>query len=352
MYNEILNHLQVISLDQSISYDTIQNHLLNRTFINSTAKLLQDICNETNKSNTKRFLLSYMIYHKHLFDDNPTKSESEIVNIANNMLDTLHLMTTNETYISNISLFKTYYSQYIEKYTNWAIMDKRQINTSLIHAHSELSNTQKFLNDNIKKDAENDILENQKLLNDELTGKLEDIEHRLKIINGVKQAEDIKASLTANTETIQDDSIFKIARKAFWDIFTEEIEKNDYSRLFVILDEIKTRLKALVPNRHDIHRELDQNIDTELYKQMITNGAFETADFMKLIEYLITQIKQYIAPIHDTELNIWIHELYENIGDKYSKTLPSFFEKYYNYLEITEKELAEFRKAQEQQSNN
>jgi len=344
MYKEILNHTQVIPLDSTISEDSIQKHLLNRCFINSTFELLKEVCNETNKSNTKRFLLSYLIYHKHLFNDNPTDIETEIVELVGNMLNTLHQMNSDKLYISNLTLVNTYYSKYIDTYTRWATLDKKQINTSLIHAHSELSNTQKYFNDNQKEITTDDIKETQELLNGEITGKLEDIEHRLKIINGVKQAEDIKTALTANAETIHDDSILKIVRKAFWDIFTEEIEKNDYSRLYVILDEIKSRLKTLIPNRHDIHIELDQNIDVELYKQMITNGAFETADFMKLIEYLISQIKQYIAPVHDTEIDLWVVNLYENIGDVYSKTLPSFFEKYYNYLEITEKELEEFRR--------
>ena len=114
-------------------------------------------------------------------------------------------------------------------------------------------------------------------------------------------------------------------------------------KMIIILDEIKHRLKSLIPNRHDIHEDIDTNIDVSLYKQMIDNNAFEGSDFMKLIEYLVTQIKQYIAPVHDKEIEEWIHHLYDNIYDKYSKTLPSFFEKYYNYLEITEKELETFK---------
>jgi len=364
-YDNIIKHIKVIPLTPNISYEDIQSHLFNRGFINSTTTLLQTICNETIVSNTKRFLVSYLIYHKHVYNENPTELELEIIKAATDMLNSLHNTVSldnsasldnstsldNSKYIEYKETFIKYYNTYIEKYTTWATLDKRQLNTSLIHAHSELSNTQKFLNDNRKENTSDDIKQSQDQLDEEITGKLEDIENRLRVINGVKKAEDIKAALTANDETIQDDSIFKIAKKAFWDIFTEEIERNDYSRLFIILDEIKTRLKALTPNRQDIHTDIDQNIDIDLYKQMISNGAFETEDFMKLIEYLVTKIKQYIAPVHDTEIGHWVTKLYENIGDKYSKTLPAFFEEYYNYLEITEKEIADFRKSvQERQS--
>ena len=228
------------------------------------------------------------------------------------------------------------------KYTKWEHLDKRQLNTSLIHAHSELSNTQKFFNDNRKNDVIDDVKQNQDQLDREITEKLTDIEHKLKIINGVKNADEIKSTLQANLETIQDENILNIAKKAFWDIFTEEIDRNDYTRLYIILDEIKIRLKMFTPNRPDICHDIDTTLDVELYKQMINNNVFETDDFMKLIEYLIMKIKQYIAPVHDKEIDEWIVVLYENIGDKYSKTLPSFFEKYYSYLEITEKEVSEF----------
>jgi hypothetical protein len=63
---------------------------------------------------------------------------------------------------------------------------------------------------------------------------------------------------------------------------------------------------------------------------------------MTLIQYLITKIKLYIAPVHDKEIDEWVVNVYENINDKYSITLPHFFEKYYSYIEITENELKSF----------
>ena len=337
--NRIIEYTKVISIRSDVSENEIQQYLLNRNFISLTSNLLKELCNEVNKSNSKRFLLSYMIYHKILFNDNPTKDEIEIVEIANNMLNTLYSITSDDLYLLNIGKFKDYYLKYIEKYTVWANKDKHQLNTSLIHAHSELSNTQKYLNNNIKDNVPDDIKETQQELNKEITDKLNNIKERIKLINGIKNAEDIISTLTSNAEMIQDESILNIAKKAFWDIFTEEIEQNDYSRLFIILDEIKNRLKSFIPNRHDIHIELDKNIDISLYKQMIENNAFESSDFINLLEFLISQLKQYIAPIHDNDINEWVHKLYENIEDNYSKTLPSFFEKYYTYLDITEKEL-------------
>ena len=267
--NQIIEYTKVISITSDVSEDEIQQYLLNRNFISLTSNLLKELCDEVNKSNSKRFLISYMIYHKILFNDNPTKDEMEIVEIANNMLNTLYSITSDDLYLINIGKFKDYYLKYIEKYTAWANKDKHQLNTSLIHAHSELSNTQKFLNDNRKENTPDEIKQNQDEIDKEITHKLEDIEHKLKVINGIKKAEDIKTALTSNAETIQDQNVFNIAKKAFWDIFTEEIERNDYSRLFIILDEIKMRLKALTPHRHNIHQEINENIDVDLYRQMI-----------------------------------------------------------------------------------
>tara|TARA_B110000971_G_scaffold146833_1_gene149974 strand:+ start:41 stop:1084 length:1044 start_codon:yes stop_codon:yes gene_type:complete len=344
MIANILEHINKISLTATISNNELHVILMDKTFINSTSILLRDICGETNNTNSKRFLLSYMIHHNYVFDDTPSEVELTISKVATDMLTILHSMTTVELYNENKNDFIEFYKDYIDKYTVWTSLDKKKLNTSLIHAHVELSNTQKFLNDNRKETGTNDEKQTHDMLDKELTDKLADIDHKLKMINGTNVANDIKATLISNSEPIIDDSILTIAKKAYWDIFTEDLERDDYSRLFIILNEIRTRLKALTPNRHDIHIEIDESIDVELYKQMITNRVFEPSDFMKLVEYLVMKIKQYIAPVHDTEINEWIIQLYETITDKYSKTLPSFFEKYYSYLEITEKEIIEFRK--------
>lgn len=345
MILNIIEHINLIPLTVTKSDTELRVILINQSIISSTGELLRNICGETNNSNSKRFLISYMIYYKYVFGNDPSEIEVNISKVSTDMLNTLHSMTTNELYNKNKNIFIEYYKKYIDDYTKWASLDKKQLNNNLIHAHVELSNIKNFINDNRKETSSDRTLDGTlDELNKEISGKIIDIDQKLKVINGIKNTDDIKARLVSNSEPIIDDSILTIAQKAYWDIFTHDLENDDYSRLYIILSEIRTRLKALTPTRTDIHLEIDETIDVDLYKQMITNGAFEPTDFMKLVDYLITKMKQYIAPIHDVEIDKWVLQLYETIGDKYSKTLPSFFEKYYSYLEITEREINEFNK--------
>lgn len=50
--------------------------------------------------------------------------------------------------------------------------------------------------------------------------------------------------------------------KAFWDILEADVKAGNLDHVQKLLDEIKDTLKALVPGRADIHRQIDEDITT------------------------------------------------------------------------------------------
>lgn len=91
--------------------------------------------------------------------------------------------------------------------------------------------------------------------------------------------------------------------RAYIDRIKEAINKGKHEYIANLIQEIRDRIKTLIPRRIDMHKGLDWHIDMVLIKQMLVNNAFGTADFYNIINTFLQYIEDLQAPVDKPELD-------------------------------------------------
>ena len=92
-------------------------------------------------------------------------------------------------------------------------------------------------------------------------------------------------------------------KKSYWGEMYSDILNKDFTSLLNILIEMKQMIKDLVPNRKDIHKELDEHIDIPFIKQKLEHDVFDTNEFITLFCYYIHWTIKLGAPKDDIKMN-------------------------------------------------
>ena len=122
--------------------------------------------------------------------------------------------------------------------------------------------------------------------------------------------------------------------KAFFDLLDQD-GSNSLEHLRTLLTEITETLCSFVPNRTDIHKEIHENIDVDLIKNMIENNAFDDKNLYNLAVYIISLIKRFQPAVMDEDVNEWEQGMLQQFTEKfeYSDFLVTFFRSVFNMLE-------------------
>ena len=92
---------------------------------------------------------------------------------------------------------------------------------------------------------------------------------------------------------------------AFWDKLEEDLKENNHKMLLDLLDEIRMRICNFVPNRKDIHTEVYEKIDVKFIEQMLTHNAIDNKYIYDLINYIITQIRDFDSEEVEPNYEMW-----------------------------------------------
>lgn len=113
---------------------------------------------------------------------------------------------------------------------------------------------------------------------------------------------------------------------AFVNLIQKGIEEKDFTHLLKLIEEIRSRLKALTPHESQkaFRDALDTSIDLELLKQELENDAFGPREFAQLITAIAERIKLCQPPSEDEDTNKLIAEIYKEAREhqKYSVIVP------------------------------
>ena len=138
------------------------------------------------------------------------------------------------------------------------------------------------------------------------------------------------------------------ATNAFWDTFKLSLEQNpvNYSRLILILKEIKNIFYSLIPNRHDIHEEINNIIDTDLLLQMLENDAITFEEIFKIMQYIVELLQKLQSPSEDKNTIEWWNNIQKLIkpDNTYGKIMTSFFKGLLDRLEKIQDQLNNINK--------
>lgn len=182
---------------------------------------------------------------------------------------------------------------------------------------------------------------------DQVRRSMQDLERRANQLGySVEELRDVQdVDRSSSTPTAPDDTMMGIARRAFWDAFREKLDARDFSHLRVVLDEIRERLQALTPRRADLHRELDDAIDSALILPQIEAGSYSPEQFHVLVAFIVGRIAALEAPADSAATQQWQQQFLEQCaaGKAYRELLPTFFAWVYERLEAIEEGVRAFR---------
>ena len=147
---------------------------------------------------------------------------------------------------------------------------------------------------------------------------------------------------------ILNDQIKETMQKAFWDLIKDDLkaEPQRFDHLIKLIVEIRERLKTITPNRKDLHKEFDENLDDAFLKHLFKEKSLGPEHFFNLIMFLINKIKIYIAPYMDKDVDRWEIQVTAELhnGIEYSEFIPKFFLSLYNYIQIIEDDIDKFKR--------
>jgi hypothetical protein len=116
--------------------------------------------------------------------------------------------------------------------------------------------------------------------------------------------------------------------KAFLNLLEEKTAASppDYEWITRLYIEIKQRLKNLLKSNHPLALEMDEKLDSQLFKQMIENNAFSGTDFYNLICYVFELCLKLGSPARDEEVQRKKEIILKQMqaGGTFAKIVPLF----------------------------
>jgi hypothetical protein len=280
--------------------------------------------------NINYFLSGFMVK---FYPDDTNCVDENILEKANNMITTyLKLLTVKG--IKPLSLwcqFVSSYNNFVEVYQHW---ESAEINTQIeeLAQHfwssvgslsMEITYTEQQLNELIQQKETgkteyegrniDELIENieNNLTNwkeqyqkgyYELKNKVSEMVKKLNGNDGIKYFESLVPVFIDPSFT---NEIKETVYKAFWDSVESDLTEEKYDKLVGLLREIKKYLMSCVPNRPDIHHEINSNINIELWRQMLEHNVYDYNDVVGLINYIYSKIIDW-CPAVEKENNIKI----------------------------------------------
>ena len=318
---------------QNKSFEELQKILINQEVYDTMNLFLKSIkCN----IDSTLFLTSFaMKFHMaFMVDDKDTPENRDILKLIDVTLNLYeNLFNFDSELIDN---FSKYLLVFNEKFSIW----KRNDLLKVIEEYSKMFwslETHK----RIKGISEQQIKE--------ICGKQDKIKENIKTIGGKEGIEIFnKYSPVFFDEGAIDNLKSQIEvtyKKAYWDKLIEDLNNKSYNSIISILEEVRERIALLTPNRVDMHKLLEEYIDTELIKQMLENNAVDDNYFYRLSCYIIERLKELEAPIENKKTEEWQSEIDEIFKSKIviGEYFANFFQKVFIKLEKIENDTKIFR---------
>ena len=99
--------------------------------------------------------------------------------------------------------------------------------------------------------------------------------------------------------------ILEKLKLAFWDKMQDEIKEKKYETLLSVLNEVKEKICHLIPNRYDLHKNIEDTIDIKLIQQMLKHDAIDNKYIFNVIQFIITQLKELDSLRDEPFYEIW-----------------------------------------------
>lgn len=143
-----------------------------------------------------------------------------------------------------------------------------------------------------------------------------------------------------NTNLIEEQIKINMER-AFFDLIYENTNsKNpDIEWLTKLYIEIKNRLLSFLKKDGKTFKNLEENFDVNLFKQMLENDVFDYTSMIKLVNMTFYWIESLQAPIRDSESKLAKEKILNSTPDK---IIPTFLKEVHNCIDNIEKDVIKY----------
>lgn len=279
---------------------------------------------EINKVNTKKFISLYLILLYPEINNVNIKIPicRDLINICKQLKFSLKniiiFLNTNCILADNISenpkfklgflpivnSFFTKYTQFLEIFEKWKQMDLEHLIFNLSLNYYQLDEKMKNLEQN------ENLMEFRmiyKLEKKKLKAHVRELDSQYGIAKFHEYLDIIKEFYSEDMNHNRDEFFFqKIAqtmqfniKEIFWDSLEEEIEEEKYCKLEEAINDLKQKIKNCVPNKKEVHLELDEVLDANYIISQIQDKVFNKNRFSHLVWYVIGKLEEYQSESQD-----------------------------------------------------
>lgn len=314
-YNKVLKY----NLHKKESFTDIETILRNDEFVNSVQKLLislDRIHNVNVAIDAKKFLSCFMM-HKFPEMINYTPERDDLSKCLYKCCESLiSRFTELDDYMKRVEFLLSLgkYKTVFEKFKD---QDRLDMLESLILTLLELEDSYK----NRENKFDEDTLKCIKCEIDKTMRRIKQFKG-LEVLKSYREKElELKKKIEENM------------KKAFWDTYSTELEKDEpnYSVVIPLLTELMGFIEKCVPKNTEFIEEFNERIDIEFIQDLIDEEVITKSELTNTTEYIIDTIKKLHSPVNDESLEIWRMQLREE--ESTSDYLINFFKGAFSRVE-------------------
>jgi hypothetical protein len=325
---ELLNYNELVRL----SFDDINKRIVCKSYINNVKILLNEIMKKVNTlyrfsdKTTKVFLISYLIlFHSEIINDRKDDFSKKISLLTLTLISSFEDLFKDNLSMKSYEVFHKNLLVFFNFFEEW----KKRDALILVRPMLETCLTIDLYVKQLKKleNKEQDILDLERQKKRILTN--------IKIMSG---EDGLKFYKKGEVPYFVDEKIFtdteKVVRRAFWDVFEENLDENKYTQVPELLKDIKNLINNIVKNEKFLD-DFNNNIDIDVVSLSIDNNFFVIDNVKLYMYYLIRKLTELQQPSEDKNTKMFLENINEMINKNtdLSKILRYFFENYFQKLE-------------------
>ena len=124
---------------------------------------------------------------------------------------------------------------------------------------------------------------------------------------------------------------------------SQDIKKDNYDGVIQHIKELIKNICNLIPNRKDIHREIEDKIDIEIIEQLIENRMFNGKTLFEYTGYIFDWLVKLSSKSREDDLKrLWDDLIIEYSNNEYHILVPKIFQLLYKILGLIDNDLVFF----------
>jgi len=324
-YNELLR----------LSFDDINKRFVKKSYVHDVTLFLNKVMKNVNTlyrfndKTTKVFLISYIIlFHSEIINDRKDDFSKKLSLLTQTLVSSFEDLFEKNLSMKSYEVFHENLIKYYSFFEEWKKRDALILIRPLLETCFTIDlYIEELEKSEDKPNKEQDILDLKRQRTRILTN--------IRIMSG---EDGLKFYKIKELPFFVDEKIFtdteKVVRKAFWDVFEENLNEKKYSQVPELLKDILNLIKTIVKNENFLN-DIHNNINIEVVSTSIENNHFIIDNIKLYMYYLIEKLTQLQQPSEDKNTKMFLDNINKMINDNndLSKILRYFFENYFQKLE-------------------